>query len=295
MERCDASIFAGGGDVRSGECRPGGRYAGPAVSPRQLHRGTEQRPRSTGRASTSAARRATALRHELRRCDENRRRQRSACDGLEMEQVQRISAMAGHGQSLRATASRLRRLRRLQFAVGRRRRRPRGELHARQNSAVSQTGSMSRFYHASFGVHGSAPPIKAPRSMNISDMGTLRVRGGYVMAVRSCLMCSPASRWGRPTSSHRTRLRHSVNPAATPAFRTCHSTSARPTPAQTNLVYGYSRRPRHRRDAGRRPVHARRMGISSLRRRRSTPASTPSAPASATSSDPVAAASIRRR
>ena len=39
MERCDASIFAGGGDVRSGECRPGGRYAGPAVSPRQLHRG----------------------------------------------------------------------------------------------------------------------------------------------------------------------------------------------------------------------------------------------------------------
>ena len=43
MERCDASIFAGGGDVRSGECRPGGRYAGPAVSPRQLHRGPDQR------------------------------------------------------------------------------------------------------------------------------------------------------------------------------------------------------------------------------------------------------------
>ena len=43
MERCDASIFAGGCDVRSGECRPGSRYAGPAVSPRQLHRWPEQR------------------------------------------------------------------------------------------------------------------------------------------------------------------------------------------------------------------------------------------------------------
>ena len=43
MERCDASIFAGGGDVRSGECRAGGRYAGPAVSPRQLHRWPDQR------------------------------------------------------------------------------------------------------------------------------------------------------------------------------------------------------------------------------------------------------------
>ena len=38
MERCDASIFAGGGDVRSGDVARA-RHAGPAVSPRQLHRG----------------------------------------------------------------------------------------------------------------------------------------------------------------------------------------------------------------------------------------------------------------
>ena len=42
MERCDASILAGGGgDVRCGECRAGGRHAGSAVSPRQLHGGIE--------------------------------------------------------------------------------------------------------------------------------------------------------------------------------------------------------------------------------------------------------------
>ena len=65
MERCDASIFAGGGDVRSGDWRAGGRYARPAVSPRQLHRRPDAAPRSTGRASMSAARRATAQHLEV--------------------------------------------------------------------------------------------------------------------------------------------------------------------------------------------------------------------------------------
>src|SRR6476646_4575057 len=63
MERCDASIFAGGGDVWSGKRRTGGRYAGPAAY------GTSNM-NFTGATRTVAAR---------------------LMDNLEMEQVMRIS------------------------------------------------------------------------------------------------------------------------------------------------------------------------------------------------------------
>ena len=73
MERCDASIFAGGGDVWSGERRTGGRYAGPAVSPRQFHRRSELDRGELGRLLRRRTRRLRHLQHEFHGRDEDRR------------------------------------------------------------------------------------------------------------------------------------------------------------------------------------------------------------------------------
>src|SRR5919198_208005 len=125
MERCDASILVGGCDVWSGECGPGGRYAGPAVSPRQLHRWTQHKQRQLGRRLYRWPRFSWRGGYGLHQFRPGLARQalEQSRSGIAVQHLEMAVGWQGP-----YAKQRLRRVRRLQLAVDRSRRRHRAEL-----------------------------------------------------------------------------------------------------------------------------------------------------------------------
>ena len=128
---------------------------------------------------------------------------------------------------------RLWRIRRLQFAMGRRRPRLRAELHPRQFRRFADRQQCSRFFTLPSDYHATADRI----SNALDEYLRLWARCGSAAATpsaSSCLICLPASRWGRPISIAPPRdllSVHRSHPAAAPGFQTRHSSQTRPTPA----------------------------------------------------------------
>ena len=288
-------FLAGGGDVRSGDRRAGGRYARSAGSPRQLHRRADHHAGSTGRASTSAARAATArptkispartaTMHSTSSCSTTTSSSRLQVAAVESRSRQAIDALVGFGA-----------LCRLQLAMGRRRHRPRGELHARhvRRIVTRDQGARQRLTHlpdSVFHRRCTSHSIAVVR-LSISDMATLPrarcLRLGLLPALRVRRRCARQCRHRAPST---------VDDAV--ASRIPGSDSAA---GDLNATDAMHRSPDLRLyvpalgvdvNAGRRPVHARGVGICPLHVAASTPTSTPCAPASATNSDPPP---IRRR
>ena len=169
------------------------------------------------------------------------------------------------------------------FAVGGRRARRRGELHTRQFVRFRDVAVIPGVPVSRRTTHRHAYSTSI---VGLDEAHRLSARCGHAPDTLSAIFLPYAfrrhSRWGSRTSIAG-RCRTYPDPLTTVPLSNYGGTGhARQRQLQ---FYGYCRRCRHRRDAVGGPVHARRVGISPVRRRISTPASTPSAPASATSSD----------
>ena len=109
---------------------------------------------------------------------------------------------------------------------------------------------------------------------------------GYAVGMLPALRVRRRSRSAMPTSRAPSLCIDLGEPAICRALQSLAPLLANEVAAQSPDLRLY-RRPRRRHQPGRRPVPARRMGISSASRRQSIPASIPCAPVSATSSDAV--------
>ena len=260
MERCDASIFAGGCDVRSGECRAGGRYAGPAVSPRRLHRGPEHAPRSTGQASISAARSLTA-RSDMKFTNSGQDLLAKLLNNVDPANAVQHLAMAAaaarprmHGSGFGGFVGYNSQW--TDVVIGLELNYTHGNFVRLQQSARRPRSSVPTDYVPTADATSSA--------LDEADRLRLAARPRRLChRDASCLTRSPASRWGRRTSTAGpTCDQYYVYRLAVPALPKCRPTS-RPTDKPIHFVYGYAGGARHRRDAVCGPVPARRMGISS--------------------------------
>ena len=257
MERCDASIFAGGGDVRSGVVSRRRPIAGPAVSPRQLHRRPEQRQ---GQLAGRLCRRPGLLRlvtsKNLHRCQPAtcwRKLELHPPDGVAHSWLSLLGSPQQHAAALAASSATTRNgttscsASRLNY------------IHGKLRSA-RQFGSRASFL---FPTDLRDDSCTIPRaSMKLSDFGSLRVRGGYAMgmlpALRVCRHCvgRPISPQDRRSFDAICRLSHSALDSAAGIDRQCQhrpiwSTATAPALGVDVMLCGG-------------PVPARRMGISPL-------------------------------
>ena len=236
MERCDASIFAGGGDVWSwlsvaqaadmpdlpflrGSFTEG--LSATSVNWQGFYVGGHA-AYGTSNMNFAGATRTVAAR---------------LMDGLEMEQVQRISEwpvmgkVSTHGEGFGGFFGYNSQWEDVVIGL---------ELNYTHGKfGGSQTGSMSRFFTLPSGYTVGAT-YEGTASMNISDMGTLRARAGYAWGpflpyafAGIALGQADIIRTARVFGTQ-------VNPAAAPGFQNVPFDVSATDGQYSHLIYGYS-------------------------------------------------------
>ena len=158
-------------------------------------------------------------------------------DGLEMEQVQRISEwpvmgkVSAHGYGFGGFVGYNSQW--SDVVVGL-------ELNYTHGKfGGSQTGSMSRFFTLPSG-YTDGVTYEASARMNISDMGTLRVRGGYAYGSFLPYMCAGIA-LGQADIIRTARVFGTqVNAAAAPGFQVVPFDISATDGQYSHLIYGYS-------------------------------------------------------
>ena len=184
--------------------RAGGRHARSSDPARQLHRRACTRRVNWQGFYVGGQGAYRHLRHEFHR--RNAERCRKLLGQHRDRAVWRRSPMAAARQGV-GSRHRLRRLRRLQQPMGRRRLRPRSSTICTASSAESQTDSMSaRSSTPAAAITDVTVTYRPAPSLKISDIGDVPRLAPATRSDRSCPICSAAWRSGRPTSIRTARI-----------------------------------------------------------------------------------------